>query len=74
MSTRKKAKKPAVPAGRSTDQAVTIYEPTLEEIRAQAYEIYVQRGYVHGFDLEDWLQAENELKRNSNQAHVGLIR
>jgi Protein of unknown function (DUF2934) len=67
MSTRKKAGKLAAPGGRSTDQAVTVYEPTLEEIQARAYEIYVQRGYVHGSDLEDWFQAENELKRNSNK-------
>ena len=67
MSTRKKAKKPAVPAGRSTDQVVTVYEPTFEEIRARAHEIYVQRGCVLGFDLEDWLQAESELKRNDKK-------
>ena len=44
------------------------------EIRGRAHEIYVQRGYVHGFDLEDWLQAEGELKRNgNNRTSVSLM-
>ena len=27
-------------------------------IREAAYRLYPQRGYVEGFELEDWLQAE----------------
>ena len=53
MNTRKKTRKLAVPAWRSTDPAVPTYEPTFEEIRALAYEIFVQRGRVDGFDIED---------------------
>ena len=34
-----------------------------EEIRRRAYEIYLERGEQPGRDLEDWLQAERELKR-----------
>jgi hypothetical protein len=30
----------------------------------RAYEIYVERGRADGHDLEDWLQAENELREN----------
>jgi len=26
-----------------------------------AYRLYVQRGYLEGFELEDWLQAEAEV-------------
>ena len=33
-----------------------------EEIRRRAYEIYRERGEQHGHDLDDWLQAERELK------------
>lgn len=36
-------------------------EPTLEKIQERAYEIYVQRGRIDGFDLADWFQAEEEL-------------
>ncbi|HEX9275414.1 MAG TPA: DUF2934 domain-containing protein [Casimicrobiaceae bacterium] len=28
-----------------------------------AYRLYAQRGYVEGFELEDWLQAEGEVDR-----------
>ena len=34
-----------------------------EEIRLRAYEIYLERGEQPGRDLDDWLQAERELKR-----------
>jgi hypothetical protein len=64
MSTRKKSQNLAVPDGRPMDRAVPPYEPTLEEIRARAYEAYVQRGRIDGFDLENWLQAENELRES----------
>jgi hypothetical protein len=35
--------------------------PTREQITCRAYELYVQRGYVNGYDAQDWLQAEKEL-------------
>jgi hypothetical protein len=34
-----------------------------EEIRRCAYEIYLERGEQPGRELDDWLQAERELKR-----------
>ena len=49
------------------DHAISPYEPAIEEIRARAYEVYVQRGRVDGFDLEDWLQAEEELKQHRSK-------
>ncbi len=36
--------------------------PTRAEISRRAYEIYVARGGTHGYDTEDWLQAERELR------------
>jgi Protein of unknown function (DUF2934) len=36
--------------------------PLEEQIRLRAYEIYVQRGELPGSEIEDWLQAEAELK------------
>ena len=33
------------------------------EIRTRAYEIYLQRGRQPGYELEDWLQAERELRK-----------
>ncbi len=36
-------------------------EPSDDEIRARAYEIYLARGATPGFELNDWLDAEREL-------------
>jgi Protein of unknown function (DUF2934) len=32
-----------------------------EAIRFRAYQLFEQRGYGHGADLEDWLRAESEV-------------
>lgn len=32
-----------------------------EQIRMRAFELYEQRGKLEGFDLQDWLQAEEEV-------------
>jgi hypothetical protein len=38
-------------------------DPTDHEIRARAYEMYLERGGDHGLDFDDWVRAERELKR-----------
>jgi hypothetical protein len=49
-------------------------EPTVlilikQQIRQRAYELYEQRGRADGHDLDDWLQAEREIKgRQANAA------
>jgi hypothetical protein len=35
--------------------------PAQNQIRARAFEIYLQRGAQPGHELDDWLQAEFEL-------------
>jgi hypothetical protein len=37
-------------------------EPNLEDIARRAYQLFEERGGEHGHDLEDWLQAEGELR------------
>ena len=37
-------------------------ELTEDVVRTRAYELFEQRGYQHGHDVEDWLEAEAELK------------
>ncbi|MBZ5560446.1 MAG: DUF2934 domain-containing protein [Acidobacteriia bacterium] len=32
------------------------------EIARRAYDLYLARGCAHGHDVEDWLQAERELR------------
>ena len=38
-------------------------EPSDEEIRARAYEMYLERGGNHGLDFDDWVRAERELRQ-----------
>jgi hypothetical protein len=35
--------------------------PSLEEIQQRAYGLHLERGCAHGYDVDDWLQAEREL-------------
>jgi len=44
-------------------------EPPLAEIRQRAFEIHIERGGIYGCDLDDWLQAERELKEKYNQSN-----
>jgi hypothetical protein len=37
--------------------------PMKKHIAARAYELYLQRGCENGYDVEDWLIAEKELKQ-----------
>ncbi|HTM42210.1 MAG TPA: DUF2934 domain-containing protein [Terriglobales bacterium] len=39
-----------------------------EQLRRRAYFLYEQRGRADGHDVDDWLQAEAELKGKSKTA------
>ena len=39
----------------------TMSGPSEEHIAHRAYQLFIQRGAVHGHDREDWLIAEREL-------------
>lgn len=41
--------------------------PSLAEIRQRASEIHIERGGIHGCDLDDLLQAERELQEKYNK-------
>ena len=45
--------------------------PSLTEIREQAFEIHIERGGIHGRDLDDWLQAERELQEKYSKSNDG---
>lgn len=50
-------------------------DPTSEEIRWRAYEIYLARGRTPGDPIADWLQAERELReRKTSQKAVTAAR
>jgi len=42
--------------------------PTQQEIAIRAHEIYQARGGAHGCDLDDWLQAERELRAEAGES------
>jgi hypothetical protein len=48
--------------------------PSLAEIHERVLEIHVERGGIHGYDLDDflddWLQAKRELKEKHNTSHA----
>ena len=67
MNTHKKARKDT-----ATHQTNPHNEPTFEEIQMRAYEIYIQRGRQAGSDLDDWFQAEKELKTGQNRSRDSL--
>lgn len=51
-----------VKSGRMEARAASGENASLEEeIRCRAYEIYLERGELRGSELDDWLQAEQEL-------------
>ena len=63
---KRESKKPGTKSGRQTSakgKATTSPEPTREDIERRAYEIYLERGGTEGCELEDWLQAERELRQ-----------
>ena len=47
-------------------ELVTEAEPTVEQIRQRAYELYLFRGERPGGALEDWLDAERELRAKNS--------
>ena len=56
--------KTATPFEESTTapQLAEIQEPAHSEIEMRAYYRYLERGCLDGFDLDDWLAAEAELR------------
>jgi len=44
--------------------------PSDEDIRARAYQRYLDRGGSDGTDFEDWLTAERELKASKSKSEV----
>jgi hypothetical protein len=46
---------------RRRSDALPKRDPIREAIAARAYELFLERGGLHGYDMEDWLTAEDEL-------------
>jgi Protein of unknown function (DUF2934) len=48
-------------AARETKEKIPQKEPTIDDIRTRAYEIFVARAGAPGDEVQDWLRAEAEL-------------
>jgi hypothetical protein len=59
-------KEPSTLAPKSDEPTVLI--PIEQQIRQLAYELYEQCGRTDGHDLDDWLQAEREIKGTQTNA------
>ena len=53
-------KEPSTLAPKSDEPTLLI--PIGQQIQQRAYELYEQRGRTDGHELDDWLQAESEIK------------
>lgn len=42
--------------------------PVEERIRLRAYELYIERGSANGSELDDWLQAEDEILASQDRS------
>ena len=40
-------------------------EEIQDRIRERAYRLFEQRGSVHGFDIQDWSEAEDQVQRET---------
>ena len=49
----------------SIASATPIAQPTYDEIANAAYQRYLSRGGSDGLDLDDWIEAERELRERS---------
>jgi hypothetical protein len=54
-----------------TSSAATAKENGYEDIARRAYDLFERRGREHGRDLEDWLQAEREIRETGHQPPNG---
>jgi hypothetical protein len=57
-----------MPAPARAKESPTETLPLEERIRRRAYELYLQRGNQPGSELDDWLQAEEELRKPEEEA------
>ena len=72
----RKAKTARLPNGAAETAAAPLSADSLthdgEDIAAEAYRIYCERGFEDGHDLEHWLEAERRVRghRGADSSHV----
>ena len=51
-------------ARKSKKGSAVIERELFSKIQQKAYEFYEKRGYSHGSDQADWIEAEGQIKRD----------
>ncbi len=49
-----------------TRETAQFLQPSFQDVSRRAFEIWEQNGKTHGHDLENWLQAEAELRGSAH--------
>jgi hypothetical protein len=73
MKTKNQSRKAETPAPDALD-LLNAYQPSKEKIATFAYFMWKQRGCPDGHDLEDWFEAEQQLKvTHEQEATAGAV-
>jgi len=59
---KKPTKTPAGHVGKKAPETPRHSDPTPEQIRERAFQIYMKRGGGQGHDWDDWITSERELR------------
>ena len=65
MATAKSKKRGATVAADQQRDALAVMVANVR-VASRAYDLYLARGCEHGYDVEDWLQAERELRNTAD--------
>jgi len=49
-------------------KALARHTALINDVARRAYDLYLARGREHGHDVDDWMQAERELRASSATA------
>jgi len=63
-----KTPRPLRPKPRVIEQSIELPEGTWNRIARKAYELYEERGRRDGYDLQDWLDAEETVMEQIHEA------
>jgi DUF2934 family protein len=66
-SVKKSAKKNVVAMPVSA-AVLQLTAPSPDDVARRAFELYCERGGQDGYDVQDWLQAERELRQTASTA------
>lgn len=56
-------RRPEALAAVTSESSSATWAPTEEDIRVRAYHRYLERGGSQGMEVDDWVEAEKELKK-----------